>query len=181
VAFLRAINVAGHARVTMNEVRDAFAAAGCQNVQTCIQSGNILFESPVRASTTLVQQIRNTLGDVLDEAPQVLLRTAEQVEDLVRQDPFRLFQDEADVKRYVAFLAQRPRRKVSLPLAWPKEALEAVGMSGPDVFVVSRPKPNGFFGFPNAFVEEEFGTCATSRNWSTITKIVQLVRRQAES
>jgi uncharacterized protein (DUF1697 family) len=53
-------------------------------------------------------------------------------------------------------------------------------MSDREVFVVSRRKQNGFFGFPNTFVEEEFETCATSRNWSTVTKIVEFVRSQAE-
>jgi len=36
---------------------------------------------------------------------------------------------------------------------------------------------NGSFGFPNAFAEKEPGVVATSRNWSTVTKIVALARR----
>ena len=44
VAFMRAINVAGHASVRMSDVRDAFAAAGCRKVRTYIQSGNVIFE-----------------------------------------------------------------------------------------------------------------------------------------
>ncbi len=46
VAFLRAINVAGHAVVNMTDLRDAFAAAACGNVRSLIQSGNVVFESP---------------------------------------------------------------------------------------------------------------------------------------
>ena len=50
IAFLRAINVAGHASLKMTDARDAFAAAGCRNVRTYIQSGNVLFEVPRRAN-----------------------------------------------------------------------------------------------------------------------------------
>ncbi len=39
VAFIRAINVAGHASVRMSDLRDAFTAAGCKGVRTYIQSG----------------------------------------------------------------------------------------------------------------------------------------------
>jgi len=46
VAFIRAINVAGHASVRMSDVRDAFVAAGCKDVRTYIQSGNVMFAFP---------------------------------------------------------------------------------------------------------------------------------------
>jgi hypothetical protein len=46
------------------------------------------------------------------------------------------------------------------------------------VFVVSRRKTNGFFGFPNNFVEKELGVSATSRNWSTITKIIEFPKME---
>ena len=44
-------------------------------------------------------------------------------------------------------------------------------MTDREVFIVSRRKKNGFFGFPNAFIEQELGVSVTSRNWSTVTKI----------
>jgi uncharacterized protein (DUF1697 family) len=180
VAFLRAINVAGHGRVTMEDLRDAFTAAGCENVQSYIQSGNILFQAPAAGSAKLVKAVCGKLRDVLGEEPQIFLRTVTDMEEVIKQDPFRAVRAAAEVKLYVAFLAGRPRRKPMFPLLWEKEALEAIGMSGREVFVVSRRKPNGFFGFPNALVEAELGTLATSRNWSTVTKIVRLAASQAE-
>jgi uncharacterized protein (DUF1697 family) len=60
-----------------------------------------------------------------------------------------------------------------------REALEAVAMSEREVFVVSRRKKNGFFGFPNILVEKELGVSATCRNWSTVTKIAQWIRMEA--
>jgi hypothetical protein len=46
-------------------------------------------------------------------------------------------------------------------------------MKNLEVFIVSR-KKNGRYGFPNNFIEREFGVAATTRNWSTVVKIVAL-------
>ena len=46
VGFLRAINVAGHATVRKDALKQAFVAAGCKDVRTFIQSGNVLFSCP---------------------------------------------------------------------------------------------------------------------------------------
>jgi len=61
-----------------------------------------------------------------------------------------------------------------------KEALEAIAMKSREVFIVSRRKKNGFYGFPNNFIEKELGVSATSRNWSTLTKIVEFVRKEPD-
>ena len=48
VAFLRAINVGGHAIIKMTDLKKMFEFAGLENVQTYIQSGNVIFESEER-------------------------------------------------------------------------------------------------------------------------------------
>jgi hypothetical protein len=53
-------------------------------------------------------------------------------------------------------------------------------MTDREVFVVSRRKKNGFFGFPNNFIEEALAVSATTRNWSSIIKIVDFVRKEAD-
>jgi uncharacterized protein (DUF1697 family) len=76
----------------------------------------------------------------------------------------------------VVFLSQKPVKKPTFPLVNAKEELTAVGMTDLEVFVVSRRKKSGFYGFPNTFIEKELGITATSRNWSTVTRLVQLAR-----
>ena len=61
----------------------------------------------------------------------------------------------------------------------PKEGLEAIAITAREVFVVSRRKKNGFYGFPNNFIEKELDVSATTRNWSTVTKIVYQLRKSA--
>ncbi len=178
VAFMRAINVAGHASVKMSDVRDAFAAAGCRNVRTCIQSGNVIFESPATDAAAVLRKVQSKLGNLLNTEPDIFCRTAGKIVALARRVPFKDFEAEPGIKLYVVFLSQRPRSKPKLPLISSQEALEAIAMSGGEVFVVSRRKTNGFFGFPNNFVEKELGVSATSRNWSTIIRIIEFLKME---
>ena len=178
VAFMRAVNVAGHARVTMDDVREAFASAGCRNVRTFIQSGNVLFDCPARDRAALLRTVKTRLRTLLGEEPEILPRSMRDIAGVIERAPFGAGHFPPGVKLYVAFLAGRPRRRPALPLISAKEALEVVEIDGLEAFVVSRPKKNGFFGFPNNFIEEELGVAATSRNWSTVTKIVALARSE---
>jgi len=176
VAFMRAINVAGHASVRMTDLRGVFAAAGCRNVTTFIQSGNVLFDSPERGIPTILRNLRGHLRRLVGDEPDILLRTAEEVAGLLASAPFRKIRAGTGVKLYVVFLSQAPHPRPRLPLLVPKEALEVVGIaeSGTCSSSAAR-KKNGSFGFPNAFIEKELGVSATTRNWTTVTKVAALV------
>ena len=110
----------------------------------------------------------------LGREPIVLFRTHSKIKDLVKAAPFEAVNTDTDVKLYVVFLSQKPNNRPRLPMASPKEALEIIDTNGLEVFVVSRRKDNGGYGFPNSFVEKEFGVLATSRNWSTVKRIAHL-------
>jgi uncharacterized protein (DUF1697 family) len=171
IALLRAINVGGHACVTMDQLREAFAAAGCRNVRTLIQSGNVIFESAARSPEAIAGRIRPRLRALLGSEPGIVLRTLEEIEELVRQAPFKDADAGKDAKFYVVFMSETPRIASKLPLAVPEEALEVVGMRDREVFVVSRRKADGSSGSPNSFVEKKLGVSATTRNWSTVRKL----------
>jgi uncharacterized protein (DUF1697 family) len=179
VAFLRAINVAGHASLNMADARDAFLAAGGQNVRTYIQSGNVIFQAPAAKLMSVLRQARTHLSSLLDEEPEIAVRRLDLIEEIVERRPFRSAEAERGIKLYVAFLFRKPRHEPIFPLTSSREALEAIAMTGREVFIISRRKTSGFYGFPNNFIEKALGVPATSRNWSTITNIVESYRRTA--
>jgi uncharacterized protein (DUF1697 family) len=178
IAFLRAINVAGHASAKMSDLKRLFLSAGCKEVRTVIQSGNVLFEAAARDTPAIIRRIQAKLRELLGGDATVLFRKIREVEGAVRAAPFKKGEAGPDVKLYVAFLSQKPSSKPRLPLLSPEEALEVLEMKGLEVFIVSRKKKNGMYGFPNNFIEKEFGVPATSRNWSTVKKIVELSREK---
>ena len=179
VAFVRAINVGGHASVRMTDLKDAFTAAGCKRVRTYIQSGNVIFESADDHAPAVFQSVRKKLHDLAGDGSAVLFRSVRELERSVAKNPFADLTADPAVKLYVTFLSEKPRRKPAFPFASSKEALEAIAIRNLDVFVVSRRKKKSrFYGFPNNFIEKELGVSATSRNWSTLTKIIALIRNE---
>ena len=96
----------------------------------------------------------------------------------MRVAPFKALETDRRIKLCVVFLSQKPLKMPTFPLVNSKEELEAVGMTNLEVFVVSRRKKSGFYGFPNNFIEKELGISATSRNWSTVTKLVTMIRQE---
>ena len=174
VAFLRAVNVAGHARVDMNSVRDLFMRAGCERAETYIQSGNVIFDT-TRDPLVQFPEIRARICKLTGEQSAVVFRSEREIQALVRSSPFKAFESDRALKLYAVCLLEKPRTRPTFPCEQPQELLEAIGMKGLDVLVVSRRKPNGFYGFPNSFVEKALGVPATSRNWSTVTRVAALM------
>jgi uncharacterized protein (DUF1697 family) len=156
----------------MADVRRIFVAAGARDVSTYIQTGNVLFDAPARETVAVVERVRADFARAHGEAPRIILKTDAQLHRLVATAPFTRRRARPDEKLYVVFLARKPQNgHASFPLESEAELLEAVELRDREVFVVSRRKRNGFFGFPNAFVENALGVPATSRNWSTVTKL----------
>ena len=172
VALLRAINVGGTGIVRMTELQKAFSGAGCRNVRTVIASGNVLFEADDLDAVR--PGILKKVAAVMSGDPVIMFRTLRELETLVRAAPFGALVEDRVVKLYVMFMAAKPARTPVFPLVQPKERLEAIGMRKRDVFIVSRRKPNGWYGFPGTWLERELGVAATARSWSTVTKLVAL-------
>jgi uncharacterized protein (DUF1697 family) len=176
VAFLRAINVGGHAQVSMTALTGAFEAAGGVGVKTFLQSGNIAFKARADAEgaarAAIQRNIQTKLDELLGKDVVVIFRTLRELENMLKADPFKDAANGQDVTLYVTLLAGKPRKPVKLPLDSPKDGLEIVHADKLDVFVVSRPV-KGHHGYPNILVEKTFGVPATTRNWNTITRIVK--------
>lgn len=172
VAFLRAVNVAGHGRVSMEALSRAFARRGCRRVETYIQSGNVLFDAPGDREA-LARNLESHLGRLLGGEAVVCLRTLRQLEGLARRDPFAEYRGERAATLYVSFLRRAPIRKPPAGAADRRDGIEVVGRNGLDVLVVSRPV-KGRHGFPNLHVEEAFGVPGTTRNWNTVSRILEL-------
>jgi uncharacterized protein (DUF1697 family) len=172
VALLRAVNVAGHARMAAADLVCVFAAAGARDVSSFGHAGNLMFAAP-RGAAPIIARARADLLRRYGEKPVIVLRTADALAELTAAQPFAACGATPSDKLYVAFLEGEPRAAPVLPLASPAERLTILDRRGLDVLVLSGPKPSGFYGFPNAFVETTFGVAATTRNWSTVARLAK--------
>ncbi|HVG63591.1 MAG TPA: DUF1697 domain-containing protein [Hyalangium sp.] len=176
VAFLRAINVGGRAIVKMADLKAAFERAGCKHVRTFIASGNVVFDAPATLPAALKTRIARELLELFGTAPGVCFRTLEEIDALIAAAPFGTLPADQSLKLYVAFMDRIPPKLPKLPFVVEKELVEITSIHAADVLIVSRRKPNGMYGFPNACVEE-LGVVATSRNWNTVTKVAAFARK----
>ena len=174
VALLRAVNVAGHPRISRLELERIFQTAGASDVSSFGHAGNLLF-SAARAPSVIVARARDAIGRRHGERPLIVLRSAAELRELATAEPFSSCGTTASDKLYVVFLARKAQKPPKLPIESAAERLTAFACRGRDVLLVSGRKPNGFYGFPNVFVETAFRVAATTRNWSTVMRLEKLL------
>jgi uncharacterized protein (DUF1697 family) len=177
VALLRGINVGGRKLIKMDELVRIFTSAGCKNTRTYIQSGNVIFDSMAAKSIALTNKIERALEKQLGYPVTVILRQLSGLEAIVRRNPFKKFATVPKVMLFVVFFKGDQQHKPKLPLISQTENLEIFDITDGAAFVVARRKKNGRVGFPNAVVEKQLGVVGTTRNWSTVNKIVSFAEK----
>jgi uncharacterized protein (DUF1697 family) len=108
VALLRGINVGGKGMVPMARLKAIFEALGLKDVQTYINSGNVIFKSPQSNSSALTKRIEAAIKKDVGLTVRVLLRDLPQMKYLVAGIP-RSWVNDGQMKCDVMFLADRPQ------------------------------------------------------------------------
>lgn len=155
----------------MDALRRCLEDLDLKNVRTILQSGNALFETEATDASDIGRKIEKQLRHDLDVRTTVIIRKHREIEKLVLRDPFGDEDQGRFIKRYVAFLADKPRGRFDSPIASAKDGIEMFSIEGREAFLLSRPI-NGRYGFPNNFVEEELKVTATTRNWNTVLRFI---------
>lgn len=171
IALLRKINVGGNNLMNMDALRQVFEAAGFKNVRTFQQTGNIVFESSAKNPAAIVGKIERLLTESFNADLRAILFTVDEFKQIAKRDPFKRV-ERGDVMLCVVFLFDEPNKLPKLPIKSPTDKLELIGVKDRAAFVIARRKKSGWFGFPNNFVEKQLGVTATTRQWSTVRKLV---------
>src|SRR4051794_33052971 len=88
VALLRGINVGGHARVAMSDLRGLLESLGFDDVRTVLQSGNAVFTTSGRKAPALERAIETKIERELALDVSVLVRSARQWRSMAENNPF---------------------------------------------------------------------------------------------
>lgn len=172
LALLRGINVGGKNKLSMRDLAAIFESAGCANVRTFIQSGNVIFTAGSKMCDTLAARVASEISDRFGYRTPVILRTAEQLQQVVSGNPFPA---SADAMLHVMFLADSPTPA--------RIALLDPDRSPPDTFAVRDKEiylrlPNGAgkSKLTNAWFDSRLATVSTSRNWNTVTSLLRMMQ-----
>jgi uncharacterized protein (DUF1697 family) len=177
VALLRSVNIGGHGRIAMNELRDSFNALGYGDVITYIQTGNVLFSTTSKSEKAIVDAIESQIAEDFGDAPAVLLRTIAELRRVGSKSPYA--KAGADPARHhVTFLDAAPPKATlkKLELELPASGKDELVVDGREVYVST---PNGYAEtkYTGTFIERRLGVVSTTRNWNTVTKLSELASR----
>lgn len=169
IAFLRGINVGGHHKVPMAELRKLMEQMGFTNISTLLNSGNVIFDAEGKEAL-LEERLAERLEKEFGFLVPVLVRTREEVLSLYERKPFEAIEVNPDIRLYVSFLHRLPERQIDLPWVSEDHSYRIIQMTGRticsvlDVSVTNTPKGMDA-------LEQLFGKWITTRNWNTIEKI----------
>jgi uncharacterized protein (DUF1697 family) len=172
VALLRGINVGGRNKLPMDKLISMFNDAGCKDVQTFIQSGNVIFNAEMALMKRIPFLIKESIFDSFGFEVPVITRTGDEFAKIVDANPFQGMNVDARTL-HVAFLSDRPDAT--------KVATLDPDRSPPDEFVVHGREiylhcPNGLARtkLTNEYFDSRLSTISTLRNWRTTLKILEL-------
>lgn len=180
VALLRGINVGGNKKVPMATLAEVFRAAGCSAIRTYIQSGNVVFEAPPARSANLASSLAGRIEDRFGFEVPVVLRTADALEEVTRENPF-LGDRAVDVERlHVAFLADAPSKSRGGRLDPARSPPDVFRLVGSEIYLHL---PNGVARskLTNAYFDAALETTTTIRNWRTVLALLALLKPAAPS
>jgi uncharacterized protein (DUF1697 family) len=167
---LRAVNVGGHSRIKMDALKETYLAVGLRDVQTLLQSGNVVFSSGLKDRAALAKRIMQEIERRFDLSVEVVIRTLDEVRVIVERGP--VLSPRADMsKLLVMFLAGVPDAQGAATLLKQHKGPEMVEVRGPEVYLY-YPDGVGRSKLTTAVLENKLKVAGTARNWNTLVKLV---------
>ena len=172
IALLRGINVSGQKQIKMPDLKSLFEESGFQNIETYIQSGNVIFTSKEKLPEKLEQKISLAIKRKFGFDVQIIVLTPEEIEYVLNNNPFIKKKKESE-KLYVTFLAKSPSNENINKLNAIDYSPEEYIIDGRYIYLFV---PNGYSKakLNNNFFESKLNVSATTRNWKTVNKLLEL-------
>ena len=174
-ALLRGINVGGHKKILMADLRAMLKDLGFTGVTTLLQSGNVVFTCPETPTADLAAAIERAIADRFTMSVRCLVRTGPQLRATVDGNPFPHGPGQAS-RFFALFLSENPDPE--LLAMYDPRGLAPVDVALGDG-VIYQWCPDGILAAPNVsgFVEKNLNVAVTARNWNTVVKLRALLER----
>lgn len=151
----------------MDNLQKVFEKFGFSDVRTLIASGNVLFDTETIDEEILREDIEEALLKQFGFTIPVILRTKDEIEILVKNDPFANVEIEQGARLQITFFAEEidgkaPIEKEGFVIVYvgKREVASVVALSGKTTDLM-------------AFVDKTFGKNSTTRNWNTVQKLLE--------
>ncbi len=176
ISMLRGVNLGKHKRVGMDALRAVYESLKLTDVQTYVQSGNVLFRSSEKDESRLAKRIEKAIAENCGFESAVIIRTPAEMRGVVERNPFAGRTGIEPAKLAVIFLRTQPPAKVREKLLGLDIAPEELRVEGRELYIyftngMARPK------LSTAVVDRILKIPGTARNWNSVTKLQELGER----
>lgn len=176
ISILRGINVGGTRKIPMTGLKSALEKAGFQEVQTYIQSGNVIFDSEETEARILEEKIQEIIAATFGFADvPVIVRNSKEWAESIVNNPFLKENDPDIEKLHLTFLKELPSAENMEKIKSLDFLPDRFQIIGKDVFVYCE---NGYgrSKITNDFFEKKLKVSATTRNWKTVMKLHEIAK-----
>ncbi|WP_420320514.1 DUF1697 domain-containing protein [Flagellimonas sp.] len=171
IAFLRGINVSGQKKIKMADLKQALESNGLDNVQTYIQSGNLVFDADEINLTQLEDAIHETIASTFGFDVPVLVLTRQKLIGILDANPFS---DEPDKKSlYYVLLKTKPNTDLVTEFNQLKFENEDFHITDSCVYLCCK-AGYGKAKLSNNLIERKLKVEATARNLRTMLKMAEM-------
>ncbi len=175
VAFLRGVNMAGHNKIRMTDLKALFIELGFNDTTTYIQSGNVIFSRPDNLSMDKIillinKEIARRFGYHVD----VIMRTREDLEKTVSLNPFASEKNFDPSKMAVLFLDKAPAEDQVARVSGINYQPDRFYISGREIYLYC---PNGFgkTRLSTDFFKNKMKLTGTGRGWRSVNEILRII------
>ena len=173
ISMLRGVNVGGHNKIKMDALRALYESMKLREAQTYVQSGNVIFRTDERDIARLAKRIEDGIERKLGFRPDVILRTATEMREVIARNPFAKRRGIEPSKLLVTFLGSDPGAEAREKILQIKCDPEELRIEGRELYIYF---PNGIgrSKLSWAGLEKTLKTPGTARNWNSVTKMLEM-------
>ncbi len=174
VALLRGINVGGKNIIRMTDLRSCFESLGYADVDTYIQSGNVVFTASSTSPARLTSAIETSLSDRFRYNSRVCVVSAASLQRIVAEAPDG-FGGDPDRYRYdVIFLLTPITCREVMAQVTARSGVDTVAQGGSALYF-RRLSSKAAQSQLNKLIQQPVYKHVTIRNWNTTTKLLDMV------
>ncbi|HTC49609.1 MAG TPA: DUF1697 domain-containing protein [Candidatus Aquilonibacter sp.] len=173
VAMLRGINVGGHKKIKMDQLRAALEKIGLEQVKTYIQSGNVVFKCAKISPEALSKKVEKKILEEFGHSVSVITRGADEIKKSISDNPFLKERGIDEEKLHVTFMSGVPAPDALKQLETLTLAPDRLRCLGKELYFYL---PNGMAEsvLMKKPVDRLLGVVTTTRNWRTVNTLQQM-------
>ena len=173
IALLRGINVSGQKKIKMSRLKELMIKLGFEDVQTYIQSGNLVFKYNGTNSRVITDTIKNGIAQEFGFDVEVLVLHLNEFQSIIEKNPYSIKEDSNKKLLYYVFLIDTPASEAANKLISAVYDGEEFAITNECIYLhcmvgYGKAKCN------NNFFEKKLQVRATTRNYNTVKTLLEL-------